>query len=83
MDCNKVIDAFNHYNKANKITISRAEFEKNLMPKMKVHEFIGDVKILLSDGIDWNPEQAYLSIMDMLISKLPGKSWKELSNSNK
>lgn len=80
MNCEKVLEVFHQYNKANKITISRAEFEKNLMPKMQVHEFIGDIKALLSDGIEWSPEQAYVTVMEQLISKLPGQSWKELNS---
>lgn len=83
MDCEKVIDVFGQYNKANNIIISRAEFEKNLIPKMKVHEFIGDVKALLSGDINWEPEHAYLSVMDKLISRLPGQPWKDLNASNK
>ncbi|HLB42163.1 MAG TPA: nucleotidyl transferase AbiEii/AbiGii toxin family protein [Gammaproteobacteria bacterium] len=83
MDCEKVIDVFSQYNKANNIVISRAEFEKNLIPKMKVHEFIGDVKALLSDGINWEPEQAYLSVMNQLISRLPGQPWKGLDTPSK
>ena len=63
--------------------ISRAEFEKNLIPKMKVYEFIGDVKALLSDGINWDPEHAYLTVMDRLISQLPGQPWKELRQESK
>lgn len=77
MDCDKVVDVFNQYNAANKISISRAEFEKNLIPKMNVHEFVGDVKALLSDGIEWNPEHAFDSVMDSLVSKLSGQPWKE------
>ncbi len=83
MDCEKVVDVFRQYNKANNIIISRAEFEKNLMPKMKLHEFIGDVKALLSDDINWDPEHAYLSVMDKLISRLPGQPWKDLDAANK
>lgn len=83
MDCEKVIDVFGQYNKASNIIISRAEFEKNLIPKMKVHEFIGDVKALLSDDINWEPEHAYLSVMDKLISRLPGQPWKDLNASSK
>src|SRR5262249_27546638 len=73
MDCEKVLSAFNYYNKANNVIISRAEFEKNLIPKMEVHEFIGDLRILLSDGLDWNPDHAYSSVMEQLISRLPGQ----------
>ncbi len=60
------------------MAISRSEFEKNLIPKMKAHEFIDDVKALLSDGIDWQPKYAYLSVMENLVSQLPGQPWKEL-----
>lgn len=78
MDCQKVIASFLFYNKMNKISISRAEFEKNLSPKMKTYEFIADVPILLAGTVTWNPNEAYTMIMDCLISKLPGLSWKEL-----
>ena len=77
MDCKKVIETFNHYNAVNKVNISRAEFEKNLIPKMRVFEFTNDVQALLSHGTDWSPTQAYSSVMENLVSKLPGLSWKE------
>lgn len=82
MDCEKVVAAFNQYNKANNIAISRAEFEKNLMLKMKNYDFIADVKILLSDGINWQPEKAYSMIMNSLVTKLSGLPWKEAENFN-
>lgn len=79
MDCKKVLHTFHEYNGANEIKISRAEFEKNLIPKMQQHEFTDDIKFLLSDEINWNADQTFSCVMDNLISKLPGKSWKELT----
>src|SRR3990167_11360661 len=38
MDCEKVLKAFQHYNQANNVKISRAEFEKNLLWKMQMQE---------------------------------------------
>ena len=78
MDCQKVIDTFNQYNQANQVSISRAEFEKNLVLKMELREFTGDVKALLSDGINWSPANAYSSVMDCLVSQLAGLPWKNL-----
>jgi predicted nucleotidyltransferase component of viral defense system len=76
MNCQKVVETFHQYNKKNQVAISRAEFEKNLVPKMEQLEFTGDVRALLSDGIDWDPMHAYSSVMDRLVSKLPGQPWK-------
>jgi len=76
MDCEKVIDVFNHYNKVNQVSISRAQFEKNLIPKMEMVEFVGDVSAIVSDEIKWNPMEAYAFVMDNLVSKLKGSPWK-------
>ncbi len=78
MDCSQVIESFAHYNKTNDISISRAELESNLTPKMNTVEFTADISPLLSEGIDWNPEEAYALVMDQLIAKLPGRPWKKL-----
>jgi predicted nucleotidyltransferase component of viral defense system len=78
MDCQKVVEAFHQYNMKNQVSISRAGFEKNLVPKMEQLEFTGDVKALLSDDITWDPTRAYSSVMDSLVSKLPGQPWKRL-----
>ena len=81
MNCEKVIEAFHHYNKANQVAISRAEFEKNLTPKMELYEFTDDVKALVADeNMGWNPSHAYISIMDCLVSKLQGQPWKKLES---
>jgi predicted nucleotidyltransferase component of viral defense system len=81
MDCEKVLKAFHHYNRANNIIISRAEFEENLLLKLKMQEFLKDTTVVLSDSINWNPLLASELIMKELIEKLPGESWK-LKDSN-
>ena len=78
VDQDKIIDAFKKYNNENKISISRAEFEKNLTQKMDTDEFINDIKVLLTENTHWDPQTAYRIVMDELVVKLPGKPWKDL-----
>ena len=76
MDCDKVLQTFHHYNKANKVSISRAEFERNLLFKMQMQEFLRDATLVLANSIDWQPEIAGQLVMEKLIEKLPGEAWK-------
>lgn len=76
MDCEKVLEAFQYYNRANKISISRAEFERNLLWKMQMQEFLKDTTLVLANNTDWNPSLAEKLVMKKLIEKLPGEAWK-------
>ena len=76
MDCEKVLKTFQHYNQKNKISISRAEFEKNLLLKMQMQEFLKDATLVLADSINWNPMLGAELVMNKLIEKLPGDPWK-------
>lgn len=76
MDCKKVIEAFQHYNQVNKIMISRAEFERNLLWKMQMQEFLKDVTLVLANDVNWSPQLGAGLIMENLIEKLPGEPWK-------
>lgn len=82
MDCEKVLKAFHHYNQFNKISISRAEFEKNLLLKMQMQEFLKDATLVLANSAHWNPIAGAELVMKRLIEKLPGEPWK-LRDANK
>ena len=76
MDCQKTLQAFHYYNQINKTTISRAEFEKNLLLKMNMQEFLQDATLVLDNSADWNSKHAFELVMKELVEKLPGKPWK-------
>lgn len=76
MDCQKVLKAFHHYNQFNNINISRAEFEENLLLKMKMQEFLKDATLVLTSRVNWKPEVGAALVMKELIEKLPGGPWK-------
>src|SRR3990167_6374087 len=76
MDCEKVLKAFQHYNQFNKINISRAELEENLLLKMKMQEFIKDATLVLANRVNWQPEVGAELVMKKLVERLPGESLK-------
>ena len=76
MDCAKVLKAFQHYNQFNKISISRAEFEKNLLLKMQMQEFLKDATLVLANNVNWNPITGAELVMKKLIERLPGEAWR-------
>lgn len=78
MDCQKVLETFQHYNQKNNISISRAEFERSLIFKIRMQEFLKDATLVLSNDIDWNPQWGFEVVMKNLIEKLPGAPWKLL-----
>lgn len=76
IDCDKVVQAFDHYTKLSSTPITRAMFEENLFEKRSSPVFLDDVLPLMHSGFTWNPEEAFDLVLDKLISKLPGASWK-------
>ena len=59
--------------------ISRAEFEANLVQKMRDPAFTADLGPLLAPGVDWELTEAARLVIDELIPRLPGEPWKGLS----
>lgn len=75
-----VLQIFKLYcNRENQI-ITRALFEKNLSQKYLHPEFRIDMQALLAQGTEWNFEDAFDFVNDMLINKIPGKSWRGLES---
>lgn len=76
VDCRSVIELFKKYNEPQNIRISRAEFEKNLYYKMQAKAFVNDIRPLLEQSEQWQPENAYQVVMNNIISLLPGEVWR-------
>ena len=76
VDCQKVVDVFNHYNKQNKVKITRAEYEKNNFFKEKSAHFLADAKQVLPLEQQWDPKFAFQLVSEKLITQLSGKPWK-------
>jgi predicted nucleotidyltransferase component of viral defense system len=75
----KVIICFQKYLEYEGKEVSRAEFEKNLVSKIKDASFRNDIAPLLPENAStFDIDLAYRDIQDRLISKLPGNPWKGL-----
>lgn len=57
-------------------TASRAQFEANLIAKRAFPAFREDVEPLLRPDIPWNFDEAFAVVMNEIIARLPGDSWK-------
>jgi predicted nucleotidyltransferase component of viral defense system len=73
---NKIISAFNHYNEFHKMKVSRAEYERNLILKMKDNDFLADAKQVLAENSSWEPLAAFEWVYENLLAKLDGEPWK-------
>ncbi len=76
IDSSRIVDCFLRYMEHGKNQISRAMMEKNLHSKFADPDFLTDIEPLLAPGIEWNPESAANYVMNELVSRLPGESWK-------
>jgi len=81
LNFDRVIEAFQRYISHNKQTISRAEFEANLMEKFEDPAFQGDIIPLLSEGLAsvYDFAKATEIVLSNFIIKLPGEPWKGLA----
>ncbi|OGR80476.1 MAG: hypothetical protein A3I11_08980 [Elusimicrobia bacterium RIFCSPLOWO2_02_FULL_39_32] len=76
----KLIDCFMKYLKYEGLRITRAQFESNMLEKMRSAVFLSDISSLIRPGIQYDFEIAYKHIHDSLIAKLPGEAWKGNKN---
>jgi predicted nucleotidyltransferase component of viral defense system len=77
MDIGRTLNVFYEYNKFNNISISRAEYERNMILKMQSYEFTNDIKTLFPSSLDL--DQVYSLVMREVISKLSGNPYKNLN----
>jgi predicted nucleotidyltransferase component of viral defense system len=76
IDPTRMIECFRRYIAHDGLSVSRAEFEKNLTNKLSNPEFAADLKTLLAVGVEWRCEEAGTYILEELAPLLPGKSWR-------
>ncbi len=84
LDIPATLKVFQYYLRRQDLSISRAEFEKNLHEKARSGPFFDDTSPLLRTDIvpRWNPKTALSELYDQVISLLPGEPWKgDLQNS--
>lgn len=82
LDFGKVIEAFQRYISNDQQTISRAEFEANLMIKLEDSVFKSDINPLLSEASlsTYDFTKSAEMVLTNFISKLPGESWKGIES---
>jgi len=76
VDPERIVNSFLHYMGNNNMKVSRAEFEENLLKKLKDAAFRGDIRPLLRPGITYDVEEAARFMLEEIVSRLPGKPWK-------
>ncbi len=71
VNLDKIIECFHAYmdQEENKTPTAR-EFELNLEEKMRDTEFVGDITALLRPGIEYDQDESYRKIMNIIISRL-------------
>lgn len=78
LDIPTTLEVFQHYLQRQDLSVSRAEFEKNLHEKKASELFLDDTPPLLrSEAISkWDPATALTMIHDRVISQMAGEAWK-------
>jgi len=80
LDAGQVVACFAAYMKHEKRTISRAEFERNLVDKEADSAFLDDIRPLLAAGVDYDAKVAVMLVLDKLISRLRGEPWRGIAS---
>lgn len=73
-----VLSAFQKYMTFSNQSVTRAEFEKNILTKQTDKVFNNDISPLLAIyyADEYDSEQAYQMVLDSFVEKLPGEPWK-------
>jgi predicted nucleotidyltransferase component of viral defense system len=74
----RVVECFHRYMDHGSLTVSRAEFEANLVAKLATVAFREDVRPLVAADVDYDPAEAAELVFTELVSRLPGDPWKGL-----
>lgn len=72
----RIVNAFSAYMKDDGHRVTRAQFEENLLAKMRDPQFTADIGPLLSAGYEWDIDAAAATVSSALIERLPGEPWK-------
>jgi predicted nucleotidyltransferase component of viral defense system len=73
----RVVDLFADYLRRENQRVTRAQFERNLAQKERMPDFLGDILPLLPNDVVYDPVEALALVRDRLITRLPGKAWRE------
>ncbi len=78
LDILKSLEVFHYSMKQQGLSVSRAQFEKNLYEKQSSKLFFDDTPPLLRAEVasKWNPNLALGMVQDQIIAHLPGDPWK-------
>ena len=76
VDADRVVECFRRYLEHEGQSVSRAEFEANLLEKLADPRFGTDIEPLIAPGTHWNIPTAGELVLGELASRLPGEPWK-------
>ena len=76
VDADRVVECFRRYLEHEGQSVSRAEFEANLLEKLADPRFGRDVEPLVARSTHWNTAIAGRYVLGELASRLPGDPWK-------
>jgi predicted nucleotidyltransferase component of viral defense system len=82
VDPPRVVTAFSEYMTREGHAVTRAQFEENLVRKMRDPQFMADISPLLAPGHEWDAKAAARLVSSRLIARLPGAGWKGETNVN-
>ncbi len=73
-----LLSCFERYLGEEDRTVTRAQFEENLLTKRSQPDFREDVWALLRSGVDWDVDVAVDSVLRRLVANLRGDPWRGL-----
>ena len=76
VDPDAAVKCFLSYLERQGLSVSRAEFEKNLHAKIENERFLDDVPPLLRPEAMFDPARAFQVVMDRLVARVPGDPWR-------
>jgi predicted nucleotidyltransferase component of viral defense system len=77
LDATKVVECCQRYLSHQEASVSRAQFESNLVGKLKDSAFIGDInQLLASDASPFDPAAAGNLVLNKFVALFPGEPWK-------
>lgn len=71
VDNDRVVHAFLRYMEFGGHRVNREAYKLNLAAKMQHPQFLSDLTPLLAEGVSWIPTEAYQSVSERFISRLP------------
>ena len=76
VDADRIVAAFSEYIHREGHRVTRAQFEENIVSKLRATRFVSDITPLLASGLSWDIQTDAEAVSSRLISLLPGDPWK-------